>query len=1159
MIAEHLRYAWPILLVTVLNCGATITTNDLQDAGFEALSGNQPDPASIPWFTQGDDDVWSVVPSADEAHNGSQSVVFQYYYDAASVVQNTGIQVDTNAMYGASVWMLKGEQSFNPSHINDPKLNIELYTSPTPTGTYTYRQTMAANLENSAPGVWEEFTGYFYGFTLRDEAGEYIQIRYTRTTENATHRIHLDDAAFGEATIPPYVDSDLFDLSGSDYQLIISDGGAQLVGTGSNTVLEISAAANHAALIRLRPPTGTYWDLTDDAFISLDVENMESDEVHFRVDTRSDYPYTVDIERGRGDLMHLGWLDPAETRQFNCFLVRDSRIANSLPDLSEFEDMRGKPDKLTLLGWMGLDAASIDEITIHLPQSEQARTIRVYRIFRHLPAVAEELRHAPGGFYPFIDRYGQYNRTEWPGKTLTDQDLLDAKAAEDIDLAANPPPASFNLYGGFEDGPDCGATGHFRTQKINGRWWVIDPLGKQFWSFGVNSAGSMTTGPTWQKWHFFEWLPDDDPQTVQFLDAQDNYKVGALNAWRKYGTDYADEYNTRALERIRSWGLNTLGGWQAIDTGQASSNKVPYTITVWHPEARLNGNEKIINPYNPAFRTAVRDRLAEFPDTWDDPFCVGYYVDNELHWGVPTLFDAGMTDDSDTSAQDAFIAYLQTVYPTIGDLNAAWGTGLGSFSDVGNMDPITIRAIAMSDVNPFYDEWVDTYFRIVDEEIAAVAPNKLYLGCRWHQWNNRMVPIAANYVDIFSFNLYRKEILNHDYYGVDVPFISTEYNFGSVDRGKFFPGLGWSSDQRNRGEQMKYYVRSAIDNPLCVGAHWFAWMNSPTWGRGDGENAGMGFVDVVDTPYPVMRDTAREIATNLYALLMAAEEPTSGLLVGWDHTAGANVVDHAAPGFEGSIFVDQQPGPGAGDSYLQLGSNDGTFGTVTGANLTVGNVFWVRQGNNPSNTHNDIVFEIVNNSGFEAQLNSINFDYARFWPNSPQKVILTCESGDLNVADGTEINSVDGLPEAGWPKFQNYDDFEWSLTNLADHVLADGESATFKLVAANYTDMWSDGVFDNIGIFGEFMVQPPYARFVAIEASAADQARLTVYATGALDRYSLQGRSRLDSGNWTAVPHSNDDISAYVTTNLSHSTADGSNIVIYVETSEAAKFFGVQH
>lgn len=661
----------------------------------------------------------------------------------------------------------------------------------------------------------------------------------------------------------------LFDLAGAgtEYRIAVDQGSAQLVYEEGLPALEISAAAGEAAMVRLLPPEGAFWDLRDDAFISLHIENRGDGEIPFRMDTRSEFPWIVDPARGRGALMHPGRLHGRETRQFNGFLVRHAELNEHLYDLSAFPDMRGKPDKLVLLGWMGLDVTKMNEIAIHLPSVEHPRTVRIHRIFRYQSALSEAWLSDPDQFFPFIDRYGQYNKADWPGKIHSDGDLMDARVAEDADLSEHPWPESLNPYGGFAHGPDYGATGHFRVEKIHGRWMFIDPEGRAFWSFGVNSVGNSGAGSVWNRRHYFEWLPDEDPETERFLSGS-RYDVGELNLWRKYGDDYERIYKERSLQRMRSWALNTLGGWQRVDRGQPIEGKLPYTITF---NTRPLLAEKIPDPFHPDFRTGVRASLAEVPDTWDDPFCIGYFVDNELSWGVQTVFQAVLAS-SGTPAKERFIDGLRETYTTVENLEAAWGVSLDSFEAAGELDPDVIRAAGPGDIDAFYDRFADTYFRTIRGEIDAVAPHKLYLGCRWNNWNPRVIAAAGNYLDVFSFNLYRKEIRDHDDYGVDKPFLSTEFNFGAVDRGKFFPGLGWSSDQRNRREQAVDYVHSALDNPLCVGAHWFMWMNTVTWGRGNGENAGMGLVDDADTPYPEIRRAMREIGASLYETLGLDEE-----------------------------------------------------------------------------------------------------------------------------------------------------------------------------------------------------------------------------------------------------------------------------------------------
>ena len=55
----------------------------------------------------------------------------------------------------------------------------------------------------------------------------------------------------------------------------------------------------------------------------------------------------------------------------------------------------------------------------------------------------------------------------------------------------NPISEEWSKFGGYKHGPKYEATGHFRVEKINSKWWFIDPEGYLFWSSGVNSAGKF--------------------------------------------------------------------------------------------------------------------------------------------------------------------------------------------------------------------------------------------------------------------------------------------------------------------------------------------------------------------------------------------------------------------------------------------------------------------------------------------------------------------------------------------------------------------------------------------------------------------------------------------------------------------------------------------
>jgi hypothetical protein len=93
----------------------------------------------------------------------------------------------------------------------------------------------------------------------------------------------------------------------------------------------------------------------------------------------------------------------------------------------------------------------------------------------------------------------------------------------------------------------------------------------------------------------------------------------------------------------------------------------------------------------------------------------------------------------------------------------------------------------------------------------------------------------------------------------------SEYHFAAPDRG--VPGVGLSpvGDQHQRSRSFAAYVTGALQHPNVVGVHWFTYADQSAAGR-PYENYQIGFVDVTDTPYPIITSMARRIADQMYEI-----------------------------------------------------------------------------------------------------------------------------------------------------------------------------------------------------------------------------------------------------------------------------------------------------
>ncbi len=505
--------------------------------------------------------------------------------------------------------------------------------------------------------------------------------------------------------------------------------------------------------------------------------------------------------------------------------------------------------------------------------------------------IVDNVRLLPGrkqDFRKIIDGYGQYTRSNWPGKVQGPEDFTAQLAAEDKDLAAHQTLPDRDKYGGWAIGPQLKATGFFRVEKYQGKWTFVDPEGRVFLSFGPTTVSAGQSTPVTGREDIFSALPENDAHLAKFQtgEKQDGLDFLAANLHRKYGEDFKKIWYDRTYDRLTSWGFNTIGAFSSWDTLQ--NGKVPYTVTIWPggKHARLStGKEQVRSmhdPFDPQFAADVAGALkAQALRVRDDPYCIGYFVGNEEDWGhfrhgprshFGLVLSALNKTPEASPAKRAFLEHLQNKYPDIAGLNAAWGTSYANWSDLNApltfLDPLSPGLL--EDLSILLKSLANQYFRVVQEEIRKVDPNHLYLGCRFAGYSPEVLEAAAKYSDVFSFNIYRLGIETKEWAVLDPwdkPVIIGEFHFGAVDRGAFDIGLIGVADQQGRAKAYQNYLKSVLTHPKFIGAHWFQYTDQPTSGRaGDGENGNVGFVSITDTPYPELIEAAREIHAKMYPL-----------------------------------------------------------------------------------------------------------------------------------------------------------------------------------------------------------------------------------------------------------------------------------------------------
>ena len=438
------------------------------------------------------------------------------------------------------------------------------------------------------------------------------------------------------------------------------------------------------------------------------------------------------------------------------------------------------------------------------------------------------------------------------------------------------------------------ATGRFRVEEIDGRWWFVTPPGHAFFSAGVSAVNFRA-----------DYSPPIDRRP---------YHEAAL---AKYGSDSA--WAEATGQRLRGWNLNTLGAWSDPERFETS---LPYTpvLSLNRAAPAVPGwptgqtGQAIRDYFVPELESELALRAEAARPCAEDPFCIGVFTDNELPWGrsvlqFGTYVDAYLTLPADAAGKRALQTFFEERYA--GDLsafNAAWSLELPSFDAIQQLDALEDdvefcnEAGRRADRQAFVATVADRYFEKVHAALRAVDPELLILGPRFLAVYTapEIVEAAAPYVDVVSLNdydwdaqgrgLFAAEGAPYGYLFPDdaVSDLETLYEISerpvlisewtvrtpTPDVDVLFPPfIPTAAGQTERADRYQAFTEELLERPYVVGSHWFKFHDQPATGRGDGENSLFGVVDLDDDAYPEL--TERMAATNedLYrARLRAASD-----------------------------------------------------------------------------------------------------------------------------------------------------------------------------------------------------------------------------------------------------------------------------------------------
>lgn len=404
---------------------------------------------------------------------------------------------------------------------------------------------------------------------------------------------------------------------------------------------------------------------------------------------------------------------------------------------------------------------------------------------------------ADASSYAEVWEKGKYVKKE----TVTLGDLKEFPTKEKVFL---------NTYGGWKK-IRTKPTGFFHTQKIENRWWIIDPHGYVFLSVGLNSVY-----PNGQK-------------DISNLSNQNL-------AW---GTD--------TVKHLKNLGFNTLGCWSVDKIFRKITIRMPYCLR-WNFMSNYRKIRKtkypatdqfnVIYPFDPEYEDFCNKHAKQTLLTRDDPWLLGHFSDNELPFqekGIVTKYLNHSPDDPNHLEAKRFMANRNNRKPT------------------------------REDDRDFQKLVVETHYRKVSQALKKHDPNHMYLGTRFHGMALHSPGIfegAGKYADIISVNYYHRWTPEDDRLTrwsklASKPILITEWYAMAEDSGLPTQKFGAGFSVKTQGDRAKFYQHftlGLLQNKSIVGWHWFKYQ--------DGQN-NAGIINNQSKSYPAIQNAMKRI--NLFA------------------------------------------------------------------------------------------------------------------------------------------------------------------------------------------------------------------------------------------------------------------------------------------------------
>ena len=377
---------------------------------------------------------------------------------------------------------------------------------------------------------------------------------------------------------------------------------------------------------------------------------------------------------------------------------------------------------------------------------------------------------------------------------------------------------AWNRYGSYKY-LKGDSTGYFHVEKIDGRWWLIDPDGYA----NINRAVTSFS----------------DPSTVQY--------------------DY--DLCTRA-------GFNSAGNFVSSES-QTKNAYNDYNYTTWGYTRRVPfhaGYKSKRKNYYPDYSTPSGDYVFVLDPKFEN-YCQETAANNMRSFAKEKDLIGWFTDNEIPFNEDQ-LTYMITKLDSLDPSRVAtreWAAQKGlSEYDIAKGKPAVTNEIKKE----FAGYLAEHYFSVVEKAVRAVDSVHLILGSRLHgrpRANMYVVKASHAHTDVTSVNFYDKYQPNDQIalatWTLDHPCMVTEFYIKDINyQASSQSGAGWYvKSQADRGYWYENTCLQLLASKCYVGWQYFRYMD-------DSGGSNKGIVTLDKKEYKDMTSSMRELNEQVYAL-----------------------------------------------------------------------------------------------------------------------------------------------------------------------------------------------------------------------------------------------------------------------------------------------------